>query len=313
MTLLDQSRTGDANLGRWAVIGAGGFVGRTMLATPGNTPPGVGFGRTSHPGVQFGTPEYWHACDIGSFDTIFYCSGNTDIRITDRALMFGVHRDAPAAMIDYLRHLPSASKPRTIVYLSSAYLYGVSADGAFSEDDERTLDTKYAESKAAGEEAVLAAADDFRVLVFRPFSMIGVGQSSGFLLPKLIATFAARDKSIRLGNLDNRKDYLDIRDGCAMMIRLARNSDAAGVFNISSGLGVSVREIVASFEEITGHSVTIEVDQTLVRPNEAKQFIGKADRVRAFHAHSARPIADTLRWVLDDASNRKPGTGSHDL
>jgi hypothetical protein len=71
------------------------------------------------------------------------------------------------------------------------------------------------------------------------------------------------------------------------------------VFNVCSGQGYSLREVLAMGSEIAGHAPEIRVNPAFVRANEVKKLVGnKAALESVVGAVPAIPIRETLSWML---------------
>jgi UDP-glucose 4-epimerase len=71
------------------------------------------------------------------------------------------------------------------------------------------------------------------------------------------------------------------------------------VVNICSGVGHSLREILADLAELSGHRLEIRVNPAFVRANEVVRLVGSPDRLRA--TVGELPFQDfraTLEWML---------------
>jgi GDP-4-dehydro-6-deoxy-D-mannose reductase len=105
----------------------------------------------------------------------------------------------------------------------------------------------YAATKAAQEVAVLhlARTTGLRVICTRSFSHSGVGHGHMFLIPSLVARvkdLAGKPGRIEIGN-DVVRDYLHVSDAVSAYLALADRGMPGEVYNVCSGVGVSVREL----------------------------------------------------------------------
>lgn len=191
--------------------------------------------------------------------------------------------------------------PQSIVVASSANVYGNSRQVPLTESSPVAPANDYAVSKLAMEHMVRIWLDKLPITIVRPFNYTGVGQSESFLVPKLVAHFARRQKEISLGNLDVARDFSDVRVVADVYARMVFKSAAAGeTYNLCSGAPISLSELVGKMEELTGHRIAANVDRALVRENEIKTLYGAADKLRAlFPDYAPIPIGETLRWMIE--------------
>ncbi|MDV6321532.1 NAD-dependent epimerase/dehydratase family protein, partial [Chromohalobacter sp. HP20-39] len=78
-----------------------------------------------------------------------------------------------------------------------------------------------------------------------PFNYTGIGQPLNFLLPKIVKHFADRAPVLELGNLDVIRDFSDVRNVVDVYSRLLGADVAGQTFNVCSGTGYSLRDILA--------------------------------------------------------------------
>ncbi len=141
------------------------------------------------------------------------------------------------------------------------------------------------------------------ITVVRPFNYTGVGQSGSFVVPKIIEHLSNRRNTIRLGNIDVKRDFSDVRDVALAYFKLIESAQPCSIVNIASGTAVSVREIFEIAAELCGHFPKIEVDQKLVRKNEVPFQAGDTTKLRLITSFVNRiPIRDTLKWMLEKSS-----------
>ena len=99
----------------------------------------------------------------------------------------------------------------------------------------------------------------------RAFTHIGPGQTDRFVASSFARQVAeivegSREPRLTVGNLDSVRDFLDVRDVVDAYCRLLDPSVPHGVYNVASGRGVSVREILDTLTELAGITPRIEVD-----------------------------------------------------
>lgn len=192
-------------------------------------------------------------------------------------------------------------RPEAVLLASSANVYGNSAEGVLTESTAPHPANDYAVSKLAMEHMARLWADTLPVIITRPFNYTGIGQSASFLLPKIVSHFHRRAEVIELGNLDVWRDFSDVRAISNAYRRLVETPAAAGAtVNVCSGRTYSLREVLGLAEEITGHTMRIEVNPLFVRPNEVKTLCGNPSKLRDLIGEwDTPPLEDTLRWMLE--------------
>ena len=98
-----------------------------------------------------------------------------------------------------------------MVVASSATVYAAPAAGAaIDEDCPLDPNSYYAASKRAMEDVARLFAERLPIVVTRPFNYTGPGQSTAFLVPKIVDHFVRRLPDIELGNLDLHRDIADV-------------------------------------------------------------------------------------------------------
>jgi len=142
--------------------------------------------------------------------------------------------------------------------------------------------------------------DKLPIIVARPFNYTGVGQSSQFLLPKIVGHFQRGERVIELGNIDVERDFSDVRRVVDAYRRLLQLAPAGGVFNVCSGRAVSLKSVIATMEQIAGYSIEVRVNPAFVRANEVRRLQGDGSRLQAAVGPLEDiPLETTLRWMFD--------------
>lgn len=105
----------------------------------------------------------------------------------------------------------------------------------------------------------------------RPFNHIGPNQSPVFVAAdfcKQAAEIGAgmREAVIRVGNLDVRRDFTDVRDVVRAYVLLVRKGQAGETYNIGSGHVVKIGDILQMIPDQSVARIRIEVDSEKLRP-----------------------------------------------
>jgi GDP-4-dehydro-6-deoxy-D-mannose reductase len=199
-----------------------------------------------------------------------------------------------------------------LVHVSSADAYGRSlASGAgVSELAPLAPTSTYAATKAAADLAIGAlAAEGLRCIRLRPFNHTGPGQTAEFVVPafaRQIARIAVgrQPPRLRVGALEPRRDFLDVRDVCAAYVACLQRAEALPpgvILNIASGLSRRIGDILRELLELAGIVAELDMGASLVRPVETAVACGDASVARAALAWAPSiPWERTLRDILDD-------------
>lgn len=206
-----------------------------------------------------------------------------------------------------------ADAPRcTLLYPSTADAYGRSFQAGVPVDEAAALApmNTYGATKAASDLALGAmAGEGLRVIRVRPFNHTGPGQSAAFVVAafaRQVARVAAglQPPVLKVGALEPRRDFLDVRDVCAAYALCLDQMDAippGTVLNVASGISRRVGDVLAELLDIAGVKASIETDADRLRPSDIPVASGDATAARALLGWAPRIAwADTLADTLAD-------------
>jgi GDP-4-dehydro-6-deoxy-D-mannose reductase len=191
----------------------------------------------------------------------------------------------------------------TVVIAGSALVYRPSAT-ALAEDDELGPVDPYGVSKLAQE--MRAASASTPVILTRPFNHAGPGQSDAFVtssFAKQIAEIEAgvREPHLLVGNLEARRDIMDVRDTARAYEALAAKGVRGRVYNICSGTAHRIGDLLERLLAVAHTRVTVQQDPARLRPSDNPVVLGDPSRIIADTGW--RPeisidttLADLLGW-----------------
>jgi nucleoside-diphosphate-sugar epimerase len=192
-------------------------------------------------------------------------------------------------------------EPRIVIVASSAQLYAVSdTEVPLTEEGPLAPKTHYAVSKHATEEIAAIYSRRFPVIITRPFNYTGPGQTTGFLVPKIVQHYAEQRREIRLGNLNLFRDFSDIRRVVEAYSRLVSQPIEPTTINVCSGRTVRLADILKIMDDISGHPVRLVTDSSLFRDDEPRFIVGSPSRLEALIGPLPNPeFRETLVQMYD--------------
>lgn len=152
------------------------------------------------------------------------------------------------------------AQPARVLTISSVSAVGVikPADLPVREDAMLLPVSTYGLTKAT--QALLAGSYarmyGLNVVLARTFNIVGIGISCDLFVGKLVAQISSylrgEIREITVGNLRNKRDYLDIRDVVTAYHRIMQRAERGGVYNVGSGTSISTRNLLDMFIKVFG-------------------------------------------------------------
>jgi len=134
----------------------------------------------------------------------------------------------------------------------------------------------------------------------RLFSVYGAGDNSNWLIPSA-AVALVRGKPPLCTAGTQKWDYLHIDDVADGVLAAATSDRATGVFNLSSGNPVAVRQIVETLRDFAAPDLKLNFGAIPFGPDQIMHLDGDNGRLRAATGWSPRvPLAEGLRQVVDE-------------
>ena len=211
-----------------------------------------------------------------------------------------------------LAHAPAC----LLVFASSADSYGGSFRAGCALDEGAPLAplNAYAATKAAADLALGALVPEvLRCVRVRAFNHTGPGQAPAFAVPAF-ARQAARIAAglqppvLQVGNLDPRRDFLDVRDVCAAYALCLARGDAlppGAILNIASGEPRRIGDVLDAVLREAGIEARVEASADRLRPSDVPVARGDAGLARRLLGWTPMiPWAETLRSVVADWRER---------
>ncbi len=181
------------------------------------------------------------------------------------------------AFLETLQRFPAA---RLLFLSSGGTVYGDPEKLPVTEDAPLRPRSCHGAGKAAAELFLGLRAQD-KTIILRPSNIYGAEQSlrSGFGVVRHLLACVAEDRPFQLwGDGNQVRDYLYIEDFVEAVYRLALHPTATGVFNIGSGIGTSLRELIDMVGEKAGRRIRVQEEPA--READVRQVVLDISRLR---------------------------------
>jgi UDP-glucose 4-epimerase len=192
--------------------------------------------------------------------------------------------------------------PETVVIASTAAVYGIGDTPCAETDAPAPLDI-YGISKHTCEQLawLYSAGTGAPSIAARIFNAVGPNETNLHLVPQLINQLIRGERTVALGNLEPRRDYIHTSDlARGLMCALDHKQNGYDVFNIGTGQEHSVHDIVKMCERILGESITVQQRPDLTRKVERMHLCAKIDKIRRAMGWEPRiKIYEALRELLE--------------
>jgi UDP-glucose 4-epimerase len=168
-----------------------------------------------------------------------------------------------------------------LFFASTAAVYPISDHSVDENHELRPLDI-YGLSKLTGERL----SKEFHLetgvstVVCRFFNAFGPNETNPHLIPEIQEQINAGKRTIQLGNLEPKRDFIHTYDMARAVISLLKSNVKYDVFNLGRGIEYSVKEIVEAFERELGENISINQDPSRMRKSDRMHLLANVDKLK---------------------------------
>jgi UDP-glucose 4-epimerase len=304
------------------VTGGSGFLGRAVtrgLLAAGDQVTVVGRGMGRYEPVRTvdmvtaDVRDRARLTDVvlhGNFDAVCHLAALTSGRdsLADPLTYFDVNTGGVLNLLSAIDATRRAGRkaPQRLAFTSTNIVYGSAHEGALSEDLEPHPESPYAVSKVAAEQLIdgYARTGAIGAVTLRPFNIAGAADGipdsdPGRIIPNILRAATGQTAGITLnGDGSAVRDFVHVLD-VVHAVQLALAACAVGehhVYNVGSGVGVSMAQVVTAAEQITGTPVRVTHNPPKPEPRRLT-----ADITRIGAELGWKPERSDLRQIITDA------------
>lgn len=196
----------------------------------------------------------------------------------------------------------------TVVVASSSAVYGrTSGEKPITERMQLHPVTDYAVSKAAQEIAALRYYDSYAlpVMIVRMFNLLGPGQSADLACSAFARQIALAEQNgqteIVTGNLDARRDFVDVRDAVRAFEAIAQKGKPGQIYNVCSERGVAIKKCLSEMVSMSTRQLSARVDADRVQKNDVPVQVGSYQKLHNATGWSPKiSLKQSLSDLLND-------------
>lgn len=207
---------------------------------------------------------------------IFHLAGlvNEPRDWAQRSSLYSSNVTATASLLEAV--LTAGIKPRILIG-SSCAVYGSPQrqNGVVSERDPLEPLLDYGVTKAAQELVGLGfmRRSEIEIVIARAFNLIGPGSDRTSVLATVCAQIQSNAERIALGNTHTIRDFLDVRDAAHAYELVARLGRNGGAYNVGSGQGTSVDELVQLAISASGRQIVVQRTEARLRKSDVPKIV----------------------------------------
>ncbi len=154
---------------------------------------------------------------------------------------------------------------------------------------------------------VYTEAFGMNIIMTRSFNHIGPGQDERFVVPSFIKRICdIKDSGCEMGEIETGdltivRDFVDVRDVVDAYYLLLTKGVSGDIYNVCSGKGRKLSEVVDLIAREVGVEVTTKVNPQYVRPNDNREIVGTSYKIESelgWHPSISfdNTIRDMVQW-----------------
>lgn len=214
--------------------------------------------------------------------------------------------------LNLLNAVAQMEKLPKLILASSSAVYGLTKSARpITERSPLRSVTEYAVSKVAQEAVALRYhyAFGFPVIIVRMFNLLGPGQSPDLACSAFARQIALAEISdqteIVTGNLDAKRDFVDVRDAARAFVLLAKEGESGQAYNVCSGRAVAVQKCLSEMLSQSKKQLSARIDSARVQKNDAPVQVGSYKKLYKITGWNPRvSLKQSLSDLLADWRER---------
>lgn len=246
--------------------------------------------------VEKSRPDY--IVNLASYSSVAYSWKNPATCFINNTNIF----------LNLIEAVRNAGLKARILSIGSSEEYGVvdKKDIPLTEGHRLNPANPYAVARVAQERIsqVYASGYGIPIICTRSFNHIGPRQKDifavGSFAKQIVEGKSGRRNKITCGNLNIVRDFIDVRDVVRAYDLILQKGKVGEVYNVCSGEGHRLSEILDMLQEKAGSNMRVETDTSLVRPVDNPVIVGSCEKLKSHTGFRSRyNLSSSLNDILE--------------
>jgi GDP-4-dehydro-6-deoxy-D-mannose reductase len=208
-------------------------------------------------------------------------------------------------LLETIRNLEH--KPR-IILIGSSEEYGIikKEELPINEKQELRPGNPYSVSKITQEKLaeLYVKAYGLDIVMARSFNHTGVGQKNIFVIPDFIERLVQLENGesfdFSVGNLEAKRDFLDVRDVVNAYYIIAHKGEKGNVYNVGSGESHSIQNLLDYMISQFDMKINVTKDPDRMRPSDNPDIVCDNGKLRALGWEKIYTVYNTIDEMISD-------------
>ena len=191
----------------------------------------------------------------------------------------------------------------SLIYPSTSHVYGIPRKLPIKETHPTNASSVYSESKISAEKLCQAYSKSYglNISVLRLFSTYGP-KNSEYKVESRIITQLLSNRSIKIGNLSPKRDFIYIDDVIRAFQIVIKNLKGFNIYNVGLERSYSIQEICNILKKLAGKKISVVTDKTKLRKNDVKNVVSDCSKIKKLGWKPKISINEglelTLNWYI---------------
>jgi UDP-glucose 4-epimerase len=251
---------------------------------------GIGHGDITLKALKCNDFDEWHRASITieslkkiekKADVIVHCAGGSTVGSSISEPYIDYHKTVNSTL-ELLEFVRLYSPKSSIIYLSTAAVYGDKDEAPIKESEPTNPVSPYGFHKLASENICKSYAHCFgvNVSIVRLFSVYGEGLQKQLLWEASNKIMQADHKAVFFGFGNEIRDWLHVNDVATLVLQIATSGNSKfHIYNGSHGCRISVKEILYMLRDFLGRDeIEIEFNQCQ-KEGDPKFYLGCTKKI----------------------------------
>ena len=144
--------------------------------------------------------------------------------------------------------------------------------------------------------------NNLNVIYTRPFFVIGprkIGDVSSEFARKIVEIENKQSQILTHGNLDSVRDFIDVEDCIDALLLLSESGEIGEVYNICSGNGKKIRDLLDTFCNLAKDKITTQIDKKKFRTVDESIRIGDPFKLKSLGWRNKITFKNSAERILE--------------